>query len=186
MSVIAADEQGTLSSIINTKQWETKYVDANGNELSAIRFNPLKKQFEINGRLQISDVLTATEDGSLIAKNMAATNLLLFGNESENTQFAQYVGDYFTIYGKGDNKISLGFTTKNVGGLFLSKASMLAYKNGVFWGTGYGTSSTIADTFYPSEGLYGIFIDTEKKSVYVVNGLDSQEIYTGSAIARFG
>lgn len=186
VSVTATDEQGTLSSVINTKSWETKYVDANDNELCAIRFNPLKKQFEINGRLQISDGFTVADDGLLITKNMLATGLMLLDGNSKYTQLAQYKGDYFTICGKGENDISLGFTTKNVGGLFLSKASMLAYKNGVFWGTGYGTSSTIADTFYPSEGLYGIFIDTEKKSVYVVNGLDSQEIYTGSAIARFG
>lgn len=186
VSVIAADEQGTLSSIINTKKWETKYVDANGKEISAIRFNPLEKQFEINGRLRISDALTATEDGSLITKNMLAENLMLLGKGSKNTQFAQYIGDSFTILGKRDNEVSLGFTSEYVGGLFLSNASMLAYKNGVFWGTGYQTSSTIVDTFYPEEGLYGIFIDKEKKSVYVVNGLDSQEIYTGSAIARFG
>ena len=183
VSVTATDEQGTLSSVINTKTWETKYVDANGNELSAIRFDPLKQRFEINGGLAIDNNLYTF--GKVInVENMWAKSLLLWGVENSNASYATFDSDKLVVYSEGNHgDAAIGLTSGSLPMLQLGALRALHFDNGAWIGIGANGKES---TFYPNNDCYGIFIDTEKKSVYVVNGLDSQEIYTGSAIARFG
>lgn len=185
VSVIAKDEQGTLSSIINTTQWETKYVDANGKEISGIRFDPLNKRFEINGNLSIADNFLARESGLISVKDMIVNSLLMFGTEENDTRYSFFDNGELTIRDT-DSKASasIGITKTGIPKMNLGNdVSEIAFENGIWIGVGAATTTS---TFYPSEKTYGIFIDTEKRSVFVVNGQDSKEIYTGTTIARFG
>lgn len=188
VSVVAKDEQGELSSVINTKEWETKYTDANGNVLSAIKFDPLKKRFVISGRLSISDNFTVSEGGNIYAKGLAAPNLIttditILSSESNNT--ATFKEGYLEVSGSGNSLVGIGLGEYNEPVInFNNQASQIAYKNGIWIGSGATVGSDLE--FTPNEKCNGVFIDTAKNTVYIVSGYDEKEVYTGTAIARFG
>ena len=188
VSVVAKDDQGELSSVINTKEWETKYTDANGNVLSAIKFDPLKKRFVISGRLSISDNFTVSEGGNIYAKGLAAPNLIttditILSSESNNT--ATFKEGYLEVSGSGKSLVGIGLGEHNEPVInFNNQASQIAYKNGIWIGSGATVGSDLE--FTPNEKCNGVFIDTAKNTVYIVSGYDEREVYTGTAIARFG
>ena len=188
VSVVAKDDQGELSSVINTKEWETKYTDVNGNVLSAIKFDPLKKKFVISGRLSISDNFTVDESGRIYAKGLAAPNLIttditILSGESDNT--ATFKDGYLEVSGSGNSLVGIGLGEYNEPVInFNNQASQIAYKNGIWIGSGATVGSDLE--FTPNEKCNGVFIDTEKNTVYIVSGYDEKEVYTGTAIARFG
>lgn len=189
VSVIAADEQGTLSSIINTKQWETKYVDANGNELSAIRFNPLKKRFEIDGALSISDNFEVDDAGQISAKYMKAYGIEL--HEAYGLAEAAFEDSVFYVRNKNTGLgIGIGLTSAGKPALITEVMQQIAYDNGIW--IGVGADDTMSEFYPPSHDCSGIFISKTKSvlyaenTVYVVSKGVSQPVYTGDTIAQFG
>lgn len=58
------------------------------------------------------------------------------------------------------------------------------FSNGVWIGNAAPLGKT--GTFTAQSGYSGFFIDTENCKVFVVNGTDMQNVYTGEAIAKFG
>ena len=79
VSVEAKSEQGTLSTFIsNDGTWKTAFVDANGNELSGLSFDFVKKEFvfkgsgSFSGDLNIGDgKFVVDEFGNLTSKGKA-------------------------------------------------------------------------------------------------------------------
>lgn len=58
------------------------------------------------------------------------------------------------------------------------------FTNGVWIGNAAPLGAT--GTFSAKSGYSGFFINTENSKVFVVNGTDMQNVYTGEAIAKFG
>lgn len=198
VEVIVADDQGALSTVINTETWETKYIDANGNEISGMKFDPIEKQFVFNGSghfkgsINIADKFIVDVFGNA---KIYGGKYYAMDEEGNISNFTSMDKDGFTVYSAaGKPVIKIGFPTGNTSYPYIrlyseedndeQSALYKKFANG-FW-NGNDAPADASGYFQPQEGYLGMFYDFDEGKVYVVNGKDMQNVYTGESIARFG
>ena len=76
--------------------------------------------------------------------------------------------------------LSLGSGT----GAAASKGLMKKFSNGLWMGN--SAPEAVNGAFVPQAGYSGFFVDTTEGKVYVVDGTNMKNVYTGFAIAKFG
>lgn len=195
VSVIVADDEGALSSIINKDTWEIKYIDENGEEVSGLYFDPLKKQFLFNGSgkftgsINVNDNFIVDENGKAILKSAE-----LYKGSPENDD---YVRMYLTESGvsimRGLFESSIRIIAGRVPQIEMIAANSAGvsikmiknYINGMWIGNSYCDTDDDG-RFVENEESNGLFIDEEQGEVFVVTGKTRKKLYTGDHIARFG
>lgn len=201
--VINSDEMGTLSSVINTETWEVKYVDANGEEVSGLKFDPTEKKFVFNadlkaGSININDKFVVDSEG-----NTQIAGGKFYALNSDGTG-----GDFFEVaeYGLGVYKknalipilqISKGETDD--GRVFPSvilgatdpeldtigfPCMIKRFADGLWIGNIWVTND-YEGNLETEEKSNGIFISITDNTTYAVAGNDKKNFYTGDTIARF-
>ena len=203
--VSAKSEQGTLSTIIsNEGTWKSEYVDVNGNVLSGIYFDFLKKAFVFDGTGKFTGELNVGNGNFIVDVNGNVTahgDTKIYGGKyyaMEDTGAGGYTMmdvDGFSVYSyDAVQRIKVGFPNGHqespfivLNGGTLSEAARIIVKqfeNGMWLGNDAPMSAF--GIFEAKEGYNGIFISLEDSKTYVVSGTNMQNVYTGEAIARFG
>lgn len=198
VAVEVADDQGVFSSVINTKLWETKYVDANGEELSGLYFDPLEKQLVFNGTItagsiNINGKFVVDSEGNAklySAKFFSENNEI--GMELDSNGLNMYDGQTFIPMARigyedyGGTKFPFLMFWAN-GDNNIDKITIVQqFYDGTWIGNlGINLSGT-GGYFKTNEYTNGLFIDHDNGEVYCVKGNDKRIIYTGEAIAKFG
>lgn len=193
-----SDEMGTFSSIFNTEVWETKYVDANGEELSGLYFDPLEKQLVFNGTItagsiNINGKFVVDSEGNAklySAKFFSEDNEI--GMELDSNGLNMYDGQTFIPMARigyedyGGTKFPFLMFWAN-GDNNIDKITIVQqFYDGTWIGNlGINLSGT-GGYFKTNEYTNGLFIDHDNGEVYCVKGNDKRIIYTGEAIAKFG
>lgn len=205
VSVEAKSEQGTLSTVIaNDGTWKSVFTDANGNEMSGIIFDFVKKAFLFNGAGKFTGEMDIGNGNFVVDVNGNVTahgDTKIYGGKYyaiEDDGAGNYTMmdvDGFSVYGKDAvQRVKVGFPNDHpespyvvLNGGTVSSASRIIMKqftDGMWLGNdkpidAYGN-------FEPATGYNGIFISLADGQTYVVAGEDKQSVYTGAAIARFG
>lgn len=191
-------EKGTLKGTIANHNLNFTYEDANGKVMSGIYFDFEEGVFKFDGSgnftgsLNIADKFIVDIFGNA---RIYGGKYYAMDEEGNIENFTSMDKDGFTVYTKDAKPvIKIGYPAGDFGYPYMrlyseedsSEQSALFKKfaNG-FW-TGNDAPAEDSGYFYAKEGYIGMFYDFEDGKVYVVNGKDMQNIYTGESIARFG
>lgn len=198
VSVEVADDTGTLSSVINTKTWEVKYVDANGVEISGMKFDPENRQFVFNGSgnftgsINVADRFIVDVFGNA---RIYGGRYYAMDEDGNISSFTSMDKDGFTVYsedsipvikiGFPDGKFSYPYVRLTSGEKSDEQSGIVKkFANGLWLGN--DAPADAYGEFYAQKGYNGIFVSFEDGKTYVVSGEDMQNVYTGATIARFG
>lgn len=191
-------EKGTLKGFIANHNLNFSYEDANGNVLSGIYFDFEEGVFKFDGAgnftgsLNIADKFIVDVFGNA---RIYGGKYYAMDEEGNIENFTSMDKDGFTVYNQNTEPvIKIGYPTGDSGYPYVrlyseegsdeQSALVKKFANGLW----VGNDAPVKDTgyFYGKPGYSGMFYDFEDKKVYVVNGNDMQNIYTGESIARFG
>lgn len=205
VSVEAKSEQGTLSTVIaNDGTWKSVYKDANGNELSGISFDFLKKAFVFNGSGSFTGELNIGSGNFIVDVNGNVTargDTKIYGgkyyamDDDGTGNYTMMDDDGFSVYSEDAvQRVKVGFPAGHpespyvvLNGGTLSSAARIIMKqftDGMWLGN--DTPINAYGVFEPATGYNGIFISLVDGQTYVVSGEDKQSVYTGASVARFG
>lgn len=209
ISINIEKEGGTLTGVIDSSDFDVKYVDPDGNVLSGISFDFEKGQFDYAGtisagKININDKFTVNEEGEA---NLKSARL---ESEMENgLPVVMSLEDGFLtlVYGLVNAGMRIGIAKE--GNVYLSKIYMacidpdfsgdlehsqntiMSFVNGLYIGNDYykcsddGRFSGREGDKY-TKGTSGLFFDYEEQEAYVMHGETKKKMYTGDCVAVFG
>ena len=200
VSVEATSEQGTLSTVIaNDGTWESKYTDANGNIISGIAFDFLKKVFSFKGEINVGDgKFYVDKDGNA---SMYGAKIYAADAESEGDYFqvdedgiTMYSGDtFFPVFMIYKGKSSDGKYYPHI--LLNSEAGeeletnypcmIKRFADGLWLGNMFFSMQDNGN-FSPNAYSEGVFVSLLDKTTYAVSGTSMKGFYAGDSVARFG
>ena len=174
VSVTVSDETGTVSSIINPEKVAFQKSDADGNITSGFYYDTEKGEFKFFGSGEfrsstISDSYIRVEGNELV---LCTYNLdkVRVGAQRGTSPDGSYIVDYpFILLGNADSD-NVGLVKK--------------FYNGMWYGN--SAPKDLTGNFEGCAGASGLFVNTDENKAYVVHGTEFNNLYTGSAIARFG
>jgi len=207
LSVTVTTAKGTLSTVIDGTSWGATFTDDDGDQTSGLTFDFEKSQFVFNGSGQFTGEINVANKFTV----SAAGDVTISGNSYiyGGRYYASEDGEgYMTMDSTGfklDNaraytRIKIGYsqTGEDAPYILLNSGEnnsdtpglLKKFSNGLW----IGNSAPMEEEgdFTPKEGYQGIFIafedgdGYEKGQVYVVIGTAINNIYTGTAIAKFG
>lgn len=206
VSVEVADEMGTLLSVINTETWEVKYVDANGEEISGLKFDPIEKKFVFNanlkaGSININDKFIVDSEGNTqiaggkfyALKDDGTMGDDLFEIDTNGLRLYRKNMPLIPIIslnkGEQDNgniypNVMLGSLNDEVEAIDLP-CMIKRFADGLWIGNIW-VDIDGNGCFVQEEDSNGIFISVVDKTTYAIVGTDRKNFYTGGTIARFG
>lgn len=205
VSVVAASEQGTLTTVIsNDGTWESKYEDANGRVLSGISFDFIHKQFVFNGSGSFTGELNIGNGNFIVDVNGNVTahgDTKIYGgkyyatNDDGSGGYTQMDEQGFSIFSAdGIQRAQVGFPKHHPESPYIllnsgstvanSRVIMKQFDNGMWLGN--DAVMNFYGEFSPTKDCNGIFVSLVDAKTYVVSGENMQSIYTGESIAKFG
>lgn len=208
VSVEAKSEQGTLSTVISKDgTWKSAFIDANGNELSGISFDFLRKSFifkgsgEFTGTLNIGDGrFNVDEFGNAV---MRGAKFYTNANDEETADdYFEINADGLTMYagGKAFPIVTLEKGRNEEGkmypAIFLNAEEseneeinipcvIKRFADGLYIGNNY-YGQYDNGYFEPIDGSLGMFISLEEGKTYNILGTRKKGFYVGDTVARFG
>lgn len=183
VSVKVGDEEGTLETNINPTTWEAKYTDADGNEVSGLRFDFINKRFVLNatgqfGGVNSGDAYIQISGSDLILYDEAGEESVVVGYEDlSDSKWSEVIAGTMQLG-------YIKFVTNILSGKFISLIKR--FYDGLWIGNHHVTYDQNG-WFVPEHGAAGIFFSASSGGkVTVYNGTTGQDVYTGEAIAKFG
>lgn len=172
VSVVVANGDGTLSSIINPEMVSIARTDKNGNITSGFFFDADDGEFKFYGSGEFR-----SSTGSSFYTRVEGNEIVLYNGFDDKIHIGVQEGvdpdgnvfDYSYIVMGEDAHDNIGLIKK--------------FYNGLWYGN--ATPRYLTGNFQAMPGASGLFVNTKENKVYVVNGTEMQNIYTGEAVARF-
>lgn len=198
VSTSIATEKGTLKGFIANHDLNFVYEDANGVTISGIYFDFEEGVFKFDGSgnftgsLNVADKFIVDVFGNA---KIYGGKYYAMDDEGNVSNYTSMDKDGFTVYSQvGKPVIKIGYPTSNDSYPYIrlyssegSNEQSALYKkfaNG-FW-SGNDAPAEATGDFVAKDGYLGMFYDFDDGKIYVVNGKDMQNVYTGESIARFG
>lgn len=198
VSTTIETEKGTLKGVIANHNLNFVYEDVNGETISGIYFDFEEGVFKFDGSgnftgsLNVADKFIVDVFGNA---RIYGGKYYAMDDDGNVSNFTSMDKDGFTVYSKDAKPvIKIGYPTQNVSYPYIrlyssegSNEQSALYKkfaNG-FW-SGNDAPAEASGNFVARDGYVGMFYDFNDGKIYVVNGKDMQNVYTGESIARFG
>ena len=189
---------------MNADEFRMQGLDASGNLEDKLYFDPQSGGYKFKGSIEVKDGSININDKFVVDENGNAYlsgDSTIYGGKyyaglpGSDEGYSQMTANGYDVYNSGGElKLKLGYTTEDEDYPFLQLGSgsgtskdfglVKKFSDGLWIG-----NSIPADdqgTFTPSAGYNGIFFKFEDNTAYVVKDTNMKNIYTGSAIAKFG
>ena len=138
-------------------------------------FDPVSGTYKFIGTVYINRLYAGSPGAPGSYVEMSETGLKLFNASGQlKAEFS------FTSDGYDYPFLGLGSGTGDAA----SKGLFKKFSNGLWIGN--SAPAEVNETFVPQSGYSGFFVNFTEHKVYVVNGTNMQNVYTGEAIAKFG
>ena len=209
ISINIEKEGGTLTGVIDSSDFDVKYVDPDGNVLSGISFDFEKGQFDYAGgisagNININDKFIVDSEG-----NADLESVRLISEDSHGNQLVALMkgGGLTVVSGVFESIAQIGFeysgnyllpcirmTSQGAENSDFSYNTIINFVNGLFIGNGafedkgdgrfYARNESLGAVTW--ERTSGLFFDYEEEEAYVVSGETKKRLYTGDCVAVFG
>lgn len=191
-------ENGTLQSLINSDTYKTVFIDAEGKEVSGLKFDFENGKFIFNGAGHFGGSLNVNNRFVVDAYGHAQ----IFGGRYYAMDEDGTISGYTTMDKNGFNVydangipvIKIGFPDGNSSYPYVRLNSgektdeqsgiVKKFANGLWIGN--DAAADEYGEFVAQSDYNGIFVSFSDSKTYVVNGTEMQNVYTGESIARFG
>ena len=202
LTITRADGKGEI--IINADRFVMRAVDETGEMKDKLYFNPQTGEYTFvgnidvdGGEINIADRFRVDVNGNV---HMQGNSVIyggryFAGRPGDDSGYSEMTDTGFDVYnGDGEVKLRLGYTTEDEDYPFLQLGSgsgehtdfglVKKFSDGLWIGNSEPEDET--GEFEAKTGYNGIFFRFSDNTAYVVRDRVMKNIYTGSAIARFG
>ena len=171
-------DSGTLTTAITSKAWEAIYKNISGETQSGFYFDFTLGRFVYDGT-----GVFRSEDGKTYIE-LEGNELVLYSSKGTSTGDAVDKLRIGFISGTSpDGSTAVDYPYMLLGNSGSTVGMIKEFYNGLWLGN--SVPKTASGNFEGMEGAAGFFINTRTGVVYVVNGTDMQNVYTGAAVAKF-